>query len=672
MGRKFKDLILLFIYASFVLSVSACSNMSEAALLEYALEQAGDNRIELEKVLDRYRSDPADSLKYESAKFLIINMPYYSYYEGELLDNYMEYYSMLRDVMKEQKQPQIAVDSIINKYGPYSTSVLSRKRDIEEVDSAYLCHNIDWAFKVWREQPWGKNVSFEDFKEQILPYRIGDEKLMYWRESYYDAFMDRFSSEYMTMGDSIDIEDPVQAAIFISQDILGLDELHFTTKVPASLPHVGPEVAWNKCGACRDLSDFVVYASRALGIPCSIDNMPVLKNELVGHSWVSYKSKSGDLYFQEFLRGVLKVKGSRINTDSKLKVLRNTFGMNWKEAKRVAVYGDEILSQFKSPHYEDVTGLYAIDYIDELHIPASELNRVKAPRIVYLCGNSQFSWIPLAWTEFHRHSLVFRNIDKGDILRVVGFDDSGSMVYLTDPFYIGRDHELKFIRTSDKVQDMTVYSRTPLSMEYEYSSKMLGGVFEGSNYADFHERDTLHVIEKLPQRLYETVSIPNPRRYRYARYFGPDGGYCKIAELEFRESRNGRVLEGKGIGTSNLKDGKPTDDFNIIYDGKTSSSFTYYAAPYGGWVGKDFGKKERVGCIVFTHNNLDNYVRPGDTYELHYCDGDWKSAGIMTAESDSLIFHDVPQNSLYLLKNLSRGYAAAVFTYENDTQVWEH
>ena len=34
-----------------------------------------------------------------------------------------------------------------------------------EIDSAYLCRNIDWAFKVWQEQPWGKNISFETFCE---------------------------------------------------------------------------------------------------------------------------------------------------------------------------------------------------------------------------------------------------------------------------------------------------------------------------------------------------------------------------------------------------------------------------------------------------------------------------------------------------------------------------
>src|SRR5690554_1958283 len=40
-----------------------------------ALEQAGDNRAELQKVIDHYSKAPADSLKLKAAYFLIKHMP---------------------------------------------------------------------------------------------------------------------------------------------------------------------------------------------------------------------------------------------------------------------------------------------------------------------------------------------------------------------------------------------------------------------------------------------------------------------------------------------------------------------------------------------------------------------------------------------------------------------
>lgn len=56
------------------------------------------------------------------------------------------------------------------------------------VDSAFLVNHIEWAFKVWREQPWGKHVDFDTFCEYILPYRIGDEPLSLWRKEIYECY----------------------------------------------------------------------------------------------------------------------------------------------------------------------------------------------------------------------------------------------------------------------------------------------------------------------------------------------------------------------------------------------------------------------------------------------------------------------------------------------------
>ena len=55
-------------------------------MLEQALELAGSNRCELEKVLEHYADD---SLKLEAAKFLIRNMPgHYSYVDTATINKY--------------------------------------------------------------------------------------------------------------------------------------------------------------------------------------------------------------------------------------------------------------------------------------------------------------------------------------------------------------------------------------------------------------------------------------------------------------------------------------------------------------------------------------------------------------------------------------------------------
>lgn len=54
----------------FLIVITGCDSSSA---LDRALDMAGDNRIELEKVLDHFKDD---SLKYKAAVFLIENMPY--------------------------------------------------------------------------------------------------------------------------------------------------------------------------------------------------------------------------------------------------------------------------------------------------------------------------------------------------------------------------------------------------------------------------------------------------------------------------------------------------------------------------------------------------------------------------------------------------------------------
>ena len=65
-----------------------------------------------------------------------------------------------------------------------------------------------------------------------------------------------------------------------------------------------------------------------------------------------------------------------------------------------------------------------------------------------------------------------------------------------------------------------------------------------------------------------------------------------------------------------------------------------------------------------------NNVRAGDLYELRYWQDGWRSLGKMTAESDTLVYEDVPVGALLWLHNHSGGREERIFTYENGKQVW--
>ena len=65
-----------------IVYLCSCSLYSEP--IEEVLKQAGNNRKELEKVLEHYSKKSEDSLKLRAAEFLIINMPgkYSEYYNA--------------------------------------------------------------------------------------------------------------------------------------------------------------------------------------------------------------------------------------------------------------------------------------------------------------------------------------------------------------------------------------------------------------------------------------------------------------------------------------------------------------------------------------------------------------------------------------------------------------
>ena len=82
--------ILYFYLSGLLLLWSSCQRPT---MLDFALRYAGENRVELEKVLDHYRND---SLKYRAAVFLIGNMPYHYFYTGAQLDSLRQGYRWMQ------------------------------------------------------------------------------------------------------------------------------------------------------------------------------------------------------------------------------------------------------------------------------------------------------------------------------------------------------------------------------------------------------------------------------------------------------------------------------------------------------------------------------------------------------------------------------------------------
>ena len=184
---------------------------------------------------------------------------------------------------------QQAQDSAMRQYGTYNAITTNKISDLT-ISPEFLIENIDWAFKVREEQPWSKNVSWEDFCEYILPYRIKDECLKSWREKLYNKYNPMLDD----IRDLPEAEDP----LFVSRvliDSISREESRFSSLLGYG-PHIGPDVVDWVSGNCRELTDRLIYIFRALGLPCGCDYMPLRGDLNVAHYWNFVLDKEGTSY----------------------------------------------------------------------------------------------------------------------------------------------------------------------------------------------------------------------------------------------------------------------------------------------------------------------------------------------------------------------------------------
>ena len=113
-------------------------------MLEDALEQAGANRAELQKVLDHYAGD---SLKLEAAKFLIRYMPgHYSYADTAAIKRYGVAVVSALDSLKEETELKVIQDSINQIAHAMGIDKLIKVQDCQIISADFVIKNIDIAF----------------------------------------------------------------------------------------------------------------------------------------------------------------------------------------------------------------------------------------------------------------------------------------------------------------------------------------------------------------------------------------------------------------------------------------------------------------------------------------------------------------------------------------------
>ena len=198
--------------------------------------------LELEKQLQERYSLPRDSLRLKAAMYLMAGLPNQWNYDPLVLE---------------------------------TTGGRVRVMDINIIDAEYLAENIDYAFRAW-ELPWAKDLSFEDFCQYLLPYKMGNEAPERWRAAVWEEYswvLERANEK----------TSPSEICRWVDASVRQWYTIHLGYNYPSDAGYLKAKEV--KEGSCQGASLMILYPLRALGVCAVYDYVPQWGNRSDRHSW---------------------------------------------------------------------------------------------------------------------------------------------------------------------------------------------------------------------------------------------------------------------------------------------------------------------------------------------------------------------------------------------------
>lgn len=660
-----KKLILFAI--TITLLFMSCSE--DSRYLREALKVAGENRGQLEAVLEHYRTVDNDPQKLAAAEYLIANMPaHYSYRDTAAINRY---YHQALEILGTGSSPDWQRDTLREisekQYFGLTQDTIS---DVKVITADYLIYSIDHAFKQWRTKPWAQHLTYEEFRDWILPYKVTEFQSL-------DAWRDTLSQHYSDSLNTIPPTDIQRNSIFGAIEI-ARNEIH--SKQSA----IGLRVIWENSGSMPMLSaatwvrmtygscwDYVIMGTavfRSLGMPAAVDQVPVWGRNSEGHSWYVFTDDRGRE--QVTINSLIMPAGQQFYPYERIpKVWRNTYTIN----RDIEKYRNtsKYVHPF-DPCQKDVTDRYNLTSDLEIDTDKEILKQLQDRRYVYIAMTVNYSgphWSILDYGVLKGGKAHFKNMGRNMLYIALGYNGS-DLIPISHPFILHKSGKVEYINnpyddTNSTTRTISVDLRRKYYESYnvvDMRRRILGGKLQCSDRPDFKNAKNLYTIEdtEIPY----LIELNADRPYRYWRYFTPDGSWGSISELSFYNA-DGNKLAGRGI--ANPEAGQ--DAIDRTYDGNLLSNFEINQ-PNGNWVGMDMGKPTEIRYFSVSPRSDDNDVCPGNEYELFYFDGnDWSSLGYQIAEGNTLHYDDVPLNTLLWMSNYTRGNNERPFIIREDNEI---
>ncbi len=614
-----------------------------------AFRYAGENREELEKVLDYYENIEPDPLKYSAAEYLIGNMPFHLSYPDSLYSLYASEVDSL--FLNQSDEDSIIVE--INRISEKYQSLMRPQYDIRTATADYLIWNIDYSFDLWHTSKFLSYLDFEDFCEYVLPYKCVElQPINKWKEIYSDKhrgdmdLLDQFS----------DLQDNSRAAVEATQVNLKntiVRGVRIFNSIPLvdlkALEHLG-------IATCQERAILGLMNSRSKGLPVSLDMTPIWADRTNPHYWNNlYYGLRNNIYYDPIFSR-LGVAHNLDNSCSKIYRYSYKPDPGLLDAKLNDPHFPETLSNI---FVRDVTSEYGRTQDIEIKLNSSRC------KYAYLCTSERETWHPVTVSRIRHGKVSYSDIGVDILYLIVSYDTDGSPRPLAHPFIVDKQGKINWIDIDkEKTVDMKLTRKYP-AFQHIFKIRDRLGRFIIENSPD-GEDFTVQGASPDKKFLSGSVNICDTVAKRFWRMRADTNCISELAELYFY-GRDGESLFNPVIKICNAEYDENGNDPDNLFDNDPLTNFSLY--PDSNTV-FDFGSPVSIDHVSYIKRGDGNDICPGETYELYYWDDKWILYDTQVAADIYLDFKGLPADGLYYIKCTTSGTQNRIFIYRDGQVQW--
>lgn len=659
---------------------------------------AGDNASELERVLLYYKYIRWDSEKYEAARFLIENMQYHqgrgtivsvpseveawraetdSIYEATVRGHSLSDFPWdSLKVKQQQRRAVIEADTLA-----YVQTDMELRPDGELLTFRFLTEHIDHAFRIWHESKFAKALTFDEFKEYILPYRsVMGYGFLETGQRYDDLF-----GKYLLQTDSDSIASTVAC---YNRAINGLRDLNGKTHSKSLGGIYG--LYSRDFHDCVDIASYGCNILRACGIPTMVEYNVCYREWAGRHFHCSVYNDSTRTWECFSPESSLPGDGTWSFAPC-MNIFRSTYGAQPQSPYFLRAEGEYVPPILDNPCFKDVTSLYQPTTSVTLSFHGEHTGRL-AYMAVY--NFSAGGLMPVTWgvTDGITHLVTFKNVLR-DVLYFPIYYPSEQHKTFGLPFYVHNDNGIDRICYVEGVDTSItdVWPELVLTRKFprkdsmiQKAEELVGGRILGANQRDFSDAVTLYEIRETPLPVFKDYPLTRTGRFQYYRYQSPaETPHANISMLEWLAPSNlgyRNAMPPTPPHVTQPKDSvilkwerrwvKLLDDeswekmaWKAEYDGNMQTSPGAYPN-----ITLRLKEPQVVTRIRFAPLNADNGIHAGHEYALYYWQDGWQLAGTETARHEFVAFKDVPKHKLYWLRDRTTGKEELPFVIQDGQQ----